>query len=259
MMNSISVKPLGEHPIPLPAEFVSNLITGTRSSLLHSERIAEIHSVPGVSNQSKFRSKRRARHTPFFPKNHLMPLPRPTQLAHSILREIIHAGDTVIDATAGNGHDTLFLATCVGREGKVLAFDIQQAAIDSARAHIKRADVDAFVEFHETSHARMADFAEPGSISAVMFNLGYLPGEAHDVTTTSSETLAALAAAAQLLKPGGVISVVCYPGHEGGESEANSAESWLATQTSGGWRVAKYAMLGTKRPAPFLLIASKGI
>jgi len=90
-----------------------------------------------------------------------------------------------------------------------------------------------------------------------MFNLGYLPGEDHDLTTTADETLAALAAATVVLKSGGVLTAVCYPGHPAGASEAPAVESRLAYLTQIGWRVAKYAMLGTLKPAPYLLVAHK--
>lgn len=186
-----------------------------------------------------------------------MTLPRPTQLAQIILREAIRAGDTVIDATAGHGHDTVFLAECVGEPGRVMAFDVQEAAILSARAKVMAACLAAQVEFYQTSHARMVQVAVAESISAVMFNLGYLPGGDQDLTTRTRPTLIALNAAAVLLKPGGVLSVICYPGHPAGAEEAPAVESWMNTQTSNGWSAAKYAMLGTLTPAPFLLVARK--
>ncbi len=145
--------------------------------------------------------------------------PRPTLLAQLIIREAIREGDTVIDATAGHGHDTVFLAQCVGESGRVLAFDVQEIAIRSARAKVTAAGLAARVEFYQNSHARMAQYAAADSLAAVMFNLGYLPGEDHDLTTVTAETLAALAAAAGLLKPGGVLSVVCYPGHPAGAAK----------------------------------------
>lgn len=183
--------------------------------------------------------------------------PRPTEFARMILRESIREGDTVIDATAGNGHDTVFLAECVGDKGRVLAFDLQETAIRAARLKVEDAGLDLRVAFHHTSHARMADHAEAGSISAVMFNLGYLPGADHELTTVAAETLKALAAATRLLKSGGVLSVVCYPGHSEGAEETIQVEAWLKALTNHGWRVAKYAMLGTLRPAPSLLVGRK--
>ena len=178
--------------------------------------------------------------------------PRPTELAWSILREKLRESDVVIDATAGNGHDTVFLAECVGESGKVLAFDVQEDAIQSARARVEAAGFAGRVEFHLKSHVQMAEHAEAGGVAAVMFNLGYLPGHDHEVTTRTTESLLALTKSADLLKSGGVLSVVCYPGHAAGINEAAAVESWMAERGSDGWRVARYAMLGTRRPAPFL-------
>lgn len=188
---------------------------------------------------------------------HLMAPPRPTELAQMILRESICEGDVAIDATAGNGHDTVFLAELVGETGRVLAFDIQETAIRETRRRLVESNLDSRAELHRTSHACMADHAAEESVSAIMFNLGYLPGADHDITTSESETLAALAVSESLLKPGGILSVVCYPGHPAGAVEAGKVEAWMTGLASHGWRIAKYAMLGTLRPAPFLLTARK--
>ena len=182
--------------------------------------------------------------------------PRPTRLAWTLLRGAVRDGDLAIDATAGNGHDTVFLAGCVGENGRVLAFDVQAAAIRSASDRVAEAGLSSRVEFLQASHASMAEHAPRGSAAVVMFNLGYLPGEDHQLTTESTETLAALDAAALVLKPGGIISVVCYPGHDAGAGESSAVEAWMAQRAADRWRVAKYAMLGTLRPAPFLLMAA---
>ena len=183
--------------------------------------------------------------------------PRPTELAHRFVREGLREGDLAIDATAGNGHDTLMLAERVGESGRVLAFDVQSSAIESARMRIQDSGFQNRVEFHPTSHARMAEFAEPSSAAVVMFNLGYLPGGDHALTTEVAETLRGLEAAMICLKPGGLLTVICYPGHAEGSVEANAVEDWLQTRCNDGWWLAKYAMLGTRKPAPILLTASR--
>jgi len=183
--------------------------------------------------------------------------PRPTALLHTFLRDAISLGDTVIDATAGNGYDTVFLARCVGETGNVYAFDVQQAAIDSASARVVTESCAAQVTFVHDSHRHLGKHVQAGeTIAAIVFNLGYLPGDDHGTTTEKVETLHALGAAVSLLKPGGVLAVVCYPGHDEGGREAVAVEEWMSGLTGRGWRVAKYAPLGTLRPAPFLLLAS---
>jgi len=188
------------------------------------------------------------------PTDPLFP-PRPTALAQEILKPLIRPGELVIDATAGNGHDTVFLAECVGPEGRVLAFDVQETALASARSRVGEM---GGVEFFHESHGKMAAHAEDGSVAVVMFNLGYLPGENHELTTEAGQTLAALEIAARLLRPGGILSVICYPGHPAGAAEALAVEDWMTALAAKGWRVARYGAVGTRRPAPFLLLAGKG-
>ena len=183
--------------------------------------------------------------------------PRPTLLAQELIRPFIREGDLVIDATCGNGHDTLFLAECVGASGKVLAFDVQEIAIASTKALLERSGLANRVEFYQESHASISDRVQAGSTTVVMFNLGYLPGADKEQTTRADETLTALAAASISLKPGGILSVVCYPGHDAGADESAAVENEFAALARAGWRAAKYGMLGTLRPAPFLLLGWK--
>jgi SAM-dependent methyltransferase len=187
--------------------------------------------------------------------NHLPP--RAKELAHLLLAGAIEEGSVVIDATCGNGHDTCFLAQCVGQGGRVIAFDIQTAAIDSTRQLLGEKGLSDRVELIATSHAKLGDQAEPGTVSVVMFNLGYLPGADKSVITVASETIAALDAATVALKPGGCLSVICYPGHKGGDDEASAVETWMEQRAGEGWKLARYGTPGTFRPAPFLLLAVK--
>jgi methylase of polypeptide subunit release factors len=181
--------------------------------------------------------------------------PRPTHLLHLLLREVIREGDTVIDATAGNGHDTVFLAQAVGEMGKVIALDIQAAAIDSTRRKLKEKGLDLRVELFHVSHADLVSYEEKGKVSAVVFNLGYLPGADHEVMTEAASTLQALDGALELLHDEGVLAVVCYPGHAGGDVESQQVEAYLSGLLD--IRLAKYDLLSTQRASPFLLIASK--
>ncbi|GAA5483275.1 class I SAM-dependent methyltransferase [Haloferula sargassicola] len=174
---------------------------------------------------------------------------RATVRAHEVVMKVVREGDVVIDATAGNGHDTVFLAARIGESGKVVAFDVQAAAIESARARVEAAGFGKRVEFFCESHAAMADRVSQG-VAAVMFNLGYLPGADHGVITETGETLRALAAAVSLLKPGGVLTVVCYPGHAGGDEEAAAVTEWA--RNAGG-----EVFPAAREGAPFLVVVSQ--
>ena len=152
-----------------------------------------------------------------------------TQLAHSIVRRAFRAGDEVLDATAGNGYDTLFLASLAGARC-VTAIDIQPQALESTWARL--GEWASQVRLITGDHAEVLERAlqagmESGAVSgrsfplygAIMFNLGYLPRSDRTVTTQPETTLRALAASLRMLRPGGVLTVIAYRGHEGGVAE----------------------------------------
>lgn len=154
---------------------------------------------------------------------------RLTELAHDEVRQVVSAGDVVIDATAGNGYDTCFLAELVGPQGTVHAFDVQQEALTSTAARLKALDL-AWCRLHHASHAEMSEIVPQeahGHVAAVMFNLGYLPGGDKQQITTADSTRAALRQAMELLRPGGLISILAYLGHPGGQQEAKAIEQSL--------------------------------
>ena len=182
--------------------------------------------------------------------------PHPTDLLHTILRGEIHEGDLAIDATAGNGHDTLFLAQEVGETGKVIAFDIQPAAIEATRKRLEDGGQIDRVSLHQKSHCDIAAHASTGSVKVIIFNLGYLPGADHSLATKTPHTLEALSASIPLLKHGGILAAICYPGHLEGAEESEAVETFFHSLPS--HRVARYSLVATKGPAPFLLLARNG-
>lgn len=153
-----------------------------------------------------------------------------TAEAQEWVAQILAAGDTAVDATVGNGHDTLFLAHHVGTAGRVYGFDPQPAALETARARLAEAGVLGRVWLHPFGHEHMATALPPecaGRLRAVMFNLGYLPGGDKSRTTLPATTLAALTAAVDGLAPAGRISLIAYTGHAGGRAEAEAVKDWL--------------------------------
>ncbi|MDR3073320.1 MAG: class I SAM-dependent methyltransferase, partial [Deltaproteobacteria bacterium] len=155
-----------------------------------------------------------------------------------------------VDATAGNGHDTLFLASAIGERGHVWAFDVQEAALASARARVEAAGFASRVSFalsgHETLSAALPEDAS-GRVWAAAFNLGFLPGSDKTVTTRAENTLAALKSLAVLTAPGGVLSVHAYAGHKGGEDELRAVNAWFAGLGWDVWRVAGYSFINKIR------------
>ncbi len=153
----------------------------------------------------------------------LLDLQKSFILAH--LRE----GDTAVDFTMGNGHDTLFLSRTVGESGRVFAFDIQEAALVSTRKRLEEENAPRNYTLICDSHHRVGEYVkEP--FKAGMFNLGWLPGNGnHGVTTLWETTRPAIEAAVSLLAPDGILLVAVYPGHEEGENEGKSLLRLLET------------------------------
>jgi len=184
-----------------------------------------------------------------------MPLPHPTELLHLILKGIIQPGDLAIDATAGNGHDTAFLTEAVGPNGRVIAVDIQEKAIQSTKQRLENLNLLNRVETHQISHTHLDELASEDSVSTIVFNLGYLPGADRTLITEQENTLQALSLSIHLLKLGGILAVICYPGHDGGDRESEAVETFLKKQTH--LRVAKYVVFSTITVSPFLLLSVK--
>jgi predicted O-methyltransferase YrrM len=175
---------------------------------------------------------------------------------HRLLEAHLRPGGRAIDATAGNGHDTVLLARAVGPEGRVRAIDLQDAALAATRARLEEAALSGRVELRRGCHAglleELAD-AQPGGIDAVVFNLGYLPGGDKTVRTGKSTTRRALDAAARLLRPGGLLTALAYRGHPGGAEEAGAVEAWMRAAEKSGWRVEALETGAAEATAPPVL------
>ena len=90
-----------------------------------------------------------------------------------------------------------------------------------------------------------------------MFNLGYLPGSDGTLTTTPSTTLPALDAARRLLRPGGVMTIVVYTGHEGGRAEADAVDRWAAALPQARFQALSYRFVNQQNDPPRLVAVEK--
>lgn len=188
-----------------------------------------------------------------------MILPSILSLAKQLIRQAVHPGDTAVDATVGNGHDTLFLAETVGASGRVFGFDIQTEAVQTARQRLESANLEDRVTLITDSHHRMAEHLPVethGRIRGVMFNLGYLPYGNPEVITRPETTVPALSVASDLLAPGGMMTAVLYTGHPGGEEEAEAVIRW-AKELSPNRFQTMWVQLPNRTHAPSLLAVEK--
>lgn len=176
-------------------------------------------------------------------------LPKPTELAHTLLAKAISTVDLVVDATVGNGHDTRFLAGLVGDSGKVIGFDIQDEALTRARAGL---DKGSPVELHKLGHERMGEIISD-EVKAIMFNLGYLPSGDKSITTLLETTIPALNVASSLLAIGGLLTIVVYTGHSNGALEGAEVQSWAEKLDSHRFCAVSYLTINRSGNPPFLI------
>lgn len=159
-------------------------------------------------------------------------------------------GDIVVDATMGNGNDTVFLAQLVGDIGKVYSFDIQQVAIEITMKKLLDLYLIHRVTLIKTGHENMG-FHVDERIKAVMFNLGYLPGGDHNIHTKSISTINALITAMSLICVNGIISIVVYHGGDSGFEEKDDILSFVCKLSPKQFSVTKTEFLNQPNCLPF--------
>lgn len=183
---------------------------------------------------------------------------RLTEIAQQRVTDVLGSGEYAIDATAGNGHDTAFLAQHVGPGGRVFAFDVQPTAIAATRqrlADLGLQNIDLLQRSHSELESALPNDAR-GQVGAVMFNLGYLPGGDHAVVTETSATLTAIDAALCVLRPGGVLTIVGYPGHSGGDVETAAVAQHLEQLEPGAFTLERTDGASGRNVAPVLFVVT---
>ncbi len=172
------------------------------------------------------------------------------------LQTIIEPGDIVVDATAGLGRDTVFLANCVGSGGKVYAFDIQEEALTATRFLLIEQGLSPRVDLILASHTELSQYV-PDRVKAVVFNLGYLPGSDHQVTTKASTTLEAVKVAIKMLKIKGIIWITIYIGHDTGNEESQTLLNHFSTLPKKDFSVFQGSYINQGELSPYWIIIQK--
>ncbi|MBS0647604.1 MAG: class I SAM-dependent methyltransferase [Verrucomicrobia bacterium] len=167
--------------------------------------------------------------------------------AYLYWKDLLKSDDRVIDATCGNGKDSLRLTELVP-QGHVYALDIQEAALQKARALIPHSNITYLLQSHVV--------LPQGRIKLIVYNLGYLPGGNKDLTTMTSTTLGSLQQAASLLIVGGALSITCYPGHDEGAREEQAIQCWVEGLDPQKWRIT-YHHWREKSPTLFFIVKLK--
>lgn len=142
---------------------------------------------------------------------------------HEYLSQQLPPAAICADLTAGNGHDTLFLAKHFKH---VYSVDIQPTALAQTKKitqHLKN------ITYILADHQLVDTFlVEP--LDLAIYNLGYLPGGDKNLITQPASTLNSLNALLKRLKPASYLVITCYLAHPGGYQEYLAVRDWLKHQ-----------------------------
>jgi len=176
--------------------------------------------------------------------------------AQQYWKKVVHPGDTLIDATVGNGYDTLFLARLLQGKGFLIGYDIQKAALEETKKRLEQklpTEFSRIISLKLQSHAEFDH--EQKNIKLIVYNLGYLPGGNNkSITTKCSTTLKSIENGLRVLSvPGGAISVTCYPGHEEGAKEQAAMIDFIKKLSPDKWLVRHHLFKDDSNLAPSLI------
>jgi SAM-dependent methyltransferase len=176
-------------------------------------------------------------------------------LAHQLWERLLRPGDNAIDATCGNGYDTLKLSELIKsendeKEGTVFSYDIQKVALEKAKEHTKSSQV----KFIHSCHSDLPNPEESMPIRLIVYNLGYLPGGDKSITTMKESTIKSIQKAMSLIAPGGAISITCYPGHAEGAKEETLLQEFVKELPAKEWNCCFHQWLNREQsPSLFFL------
>lgn len=189
-----------------------------------------------------------------------MKLERILPFARKLIELTVTEGCIAVDATAGNGHDTLMLANLVGDNGHVFAFDIQESAIENTRSRLKENKVDPRVTLVNQSHDNIESSIPlhfHGKITGAIFNLGYLPGGDKEIVTRPDSTIDAIEQLLEMMAPEGIIILVVYHGHEEGAFERDELLKYTAEIDQKKAHVLTYRFTNQVNNPPFIVAIEK--
>ena len=176
--------------------------------------------------------------------------------AKELIENAMFEGARAIDATMGNGHDTQWLCELAGENGHVDAFDVQQDAVERTCARLTDAGLDGRASLYCIGHEKMGVVVHEAA-DAIVFNLGWLPGAEHGVTTLTQTTLQAVNAALELLKEDGVMTVCIYPGHAEGTREKHALIEWAQQLDERSYDAMLKSYLNQSNDPPLMLAIRK--
>jgi len=180
--------------------------------------------------------------------------------ARELLQKTIPERGVAVDATAGNGHDTAFLANLVGEHGTVYSFDIQAKAIEATKTRLQNNHLEEQVKLIQDGHENFITHLSNShyeNIDGAIFNLGYLPGSDKSIATSSSTTIEAIKQLLKHLKKEAIIVLVIYHGHEEGKREKNHLLPFVSSLSQEDFHVMEYRFINQQNDPPFIIAIEK--
>ncbi len=174
------------------------------------------------------------------------------------IEKVVKPGFTCVDATTGNGNDTLFLSNLVGKDGYIYGFDIQKLAVENTINKLKKESTFENYKIIEDGHEKMAQYIDQ-NVDFIIFNLGYLPRADKTIKTHKDTTLVAIESAMSLLKQFGVLWIVVYPGHEEGMEESDALMDFVKTVPQEEFSVMKLQFVNQRNNPPYVLAMEKKV
>lgn len=175
-----------------------------------------------------------------------------TQFTELLMERFVSEGKTCVDGTAGNGHDTLKLAGLVGETGFVYGFDIQAEAIMRTQTLLESRGLENRVRLIQDTHENM-DIHVPGQVDFIIYNLGYLPGGDKSIRTESNAVIKSMEKSLRKMKPGAIMLVTAYRGHQGGLLEYREVKEYLKSLPQGSYNVFEFSFINQKNNPPITI------
>jgi len=182
-----------------------------------------------------------------------MPL---TKLAQQLITNKFDTIEYGIDATCGNGNDTLFLAGICDSDGMIFGFDIQEEALDITEKLLNKNNINQCVMLINSGHENMEKVIKP-KVDVVMFNLGFLPRSESKICTKPETTIPALELASKVVREGGMITILCYPGTDKGKAERTEVKTWLDGLNSNEFKISEYLSNNPDDTTPVLYLLER--
>jgi hypothetical protein len=186
----------------------------------------------------------------------------PIDLAHLLWGSFLSPKALAIDATCGNGKDSLALSFLLQKHPNTALFciDIQQQAIQKTKDLLWKQNPSfaPFTSFFHQSHETLPPIPSHLDVKLVTLNLGYLPGGDKAITTLAESTLKSLDLIMDLLVLGGAISITCYPGHPEGKKEETVLLERLSLLPPSSWSFTSF-FWPNRKDSPSLLLLQKAL